>query len=109
MIAFGDASAATFSYSLRDAAGVVYSQRNSCPSGSTIRCDIGFYGYPAESLEVTVLVAVGDGGAVVLTRTVVLKPFNYCGDGITQIFATTSDGGMPQLGDVKYVSACGSI
>ena len=49
------------------------------------------------------------GGAVVLSREITLMPFNYCGNGIAQVIASTGDGGMPSFGDVTYVTACGAL
>ena len=109
VIAFADPSAAAFGYSLRDGTGSLQSERNQCPSGSSLDCDLGFYGYPSEKLDVTILVTVDDGGTVLTTRDVLLKPFNYCGVGVAQVVASTDDAGMPQLSAVDYANACGSL
>jgi hypothetical protein len=36
-----------------------------------------------------------------------LRSFNYCGDGIAQLVATTRDAGMPELSVVQHLNACG--
>jgi hypothetical protein len=109
VIAFADPAAASFAYSFRDGSGAVSSERNECPSGSSLRCDLGFYGDPSESLDVTILVGPADGGPALSSDDVRLEPFNYCGNGVAQVYASTDDAGMPTLSEVQYVDACGSL
>jgi hypothetical protein len=109
VIAFGDPSAAAFAYSVHDDSGAVFSQRNECPGGSTtLRCDIGFYSNPVVKPVMTLRIADGDGGAVLVSRDIALTPFNYCGNGVAQVVVVAGDAGLPQVSDVQYVDACGS-
>ena len=108
VIGFGDPSAAEFSYEFQFDDGFNTSVRNECPSGGStdLRCDLAVYGDPAETVA-TIHVSQSEGGAVLLSRVVQLRPFNYCGDGIAQLIATTGDAGTPELSAVQYVTACG--
>jgi hypothetical protein len=110
-IAFGDTTAAGFSYVFHADDGFMSAERGPCPSGygesSTLHCDIAFYASPNER-GVTVEISDAEGGPVLFSRAIPLTAFNYCGNGIAQVIATTSDAGGPDLSSVKYVNACGS-
>ena len=109
-VAFGDSSAATFSYVFDADDGFASSDRNPCPSGygesTALHCDIAFFANPNER-AVSLSIAGADGGAVLLARDISLMPFSNCGVGIAQVVATTTDAGMPELSAVQYVTACG--
>lgn len=109
VVAFGDSYAASFSYVFQADDGLTFSDRNMCPGGygesTALHCDDAFYGNPNEKL-ITLRVSKGDAGPILLSRDIPLTPFNYCGNGIAEVVATTSDAGMPELSAVQYVDAC---
>jgi hypothetical protein len=111
-VAFGDHAAAAFRYSFHADDGIASSDPGPCPGpgygGSlAIHCDDGFYGNSQERV-VTLQVSNADGGQILLSRDIPLTPFNYCGNGIAQVVATTGDAGMPELSAAQYLNACGT-
>lgn len=110
-IVFGDRGAAGLSYLFRSDDGTTSRGEGPCDglrsASSGFHCDMPYYaGTTARVVTVDVSLP---GGAVVLSREITLMPFNYCGNGIAQVIASTGDGGMPSFGDVTYVTACGAL
>ena len=108
-IAFGDAGAKALFYAFV-VDGQIVRQSARCVDGhgasSSFHCDLPFFAYPAMTPLVRLEVAASEGGPVLLSREIPLKPFNYCGNGVAQMVVSAGDAGLPTASDVTYLDIC---
>lgn len=109
VVAFGDSGARALSYAFV-VDGALVRQSAMCIDGhgasSSLHCDLPFFSYPAMTPLIRLEVAATEGGPILLSRDIALKPFNYCGNGVAQIVVSMADAGVPTAGEVTYIDIC---
>lgn len=71
-----------------------------------IRCSDSFFGRPGLT---SMTLHVQLGGQTGQSKTVALKPFNYCGNDLAYVAVTVASDGSVSIGDPTYVSPCRAL